>query len=262
MTDRDNREALTSDKRSKATLLAGVDSSGHVRVLNVEEVRFQGPAGGYDGLVLATHEQVQQLLRSGFTTLAGGRASADGTVPTADQAADGTAQRILVDEMGRLWVVPLPPDPVVSVLSVALVPSVFATAYSGLAVTAAAVDVAGAKRVRCEVDYTPAATDDKLWLYPQLSIQTPASYRLLQQLGSVAKPRSGPTAPPTVVRAPQGYSSYAPFDDLTTTAATPALASFELAPDDWQGALSLRFAVRSTALAAPGVVTIRVAVTL
>lgn len=104
MTDRDNREALSSDKRAKALLLAGVDSSGHVRVVSIEEARFQGPGGGYDGLVLATHEQVQQLMRSGFATLVGGRASSNSTVPTTDQAEDAAAQRVLIDAMGRVWV--------------------------------------------------------------------------------------------------------------------------------------------------------------
>lgn len=259
MTDRDNREAIALDKRNKAVLLAGVDSSGHVRVANIEEVRFQGPGGGYDGLVLATHEQVQQLMRSGFTTLAGGRASADGTVPSADQAADGTAQRILVDEMGRIWVVPVASPPVVEVLATALAPSVFATAYTGLATTSA-ISVAGAKRVLVDVAYTPAATGDGLWIYPQLSILTPAAYRYVQQVNAGGRPMSGPTTPPTVQRPVKGNSMYAPFESVTTTGAAAASQLFELDANDWRGALSLRFALRSTAVAGPGVVTLTIAV--
>lgn len=264
-TTRDRRDLAQIKKLiGRGHPIGGIGSDGKVYPLRIEE--FTGRARGYGGVLLAAHEQVPAFgqagteLRSGFALVAGGRVSLDGTVPTGDQGAAGQAQRILVDADGKVWVVAGTPDPTITTLATTLAPSVFGTAYGSL-VTTTAADVAGATRVRCEVSYTPAADDDKLWVYPQLSIQTPASYSLLQQLSSVAKPRSGPTLPPTVTRSPQGYSSYAPFDDLTTAAATAVTASFELAPDDWQGALSLRFALRSTALVGPGTVTMRVAVT-
>lgn len=104
-TDRDRRIQTRPNDNTEGhdgTLLAGVGSDGQPHGLEAEErVTSQQ---GYGGLILATHEQILELMRSGFGTIAAGRADADGSIPVADQAADATAQRILVDEHGRIWV--------------------------------------------------------------------------------------------------------------------------------------------------------------
>jgi hypothetical protein len=121
-TARDRREIRLLDKlRNLGRAVSGYGSDGAVYPFRVEE--FVQHLRGYGGLILAGAEQVPGIgnlaenLRSGFAVIAGGRASLDGTVPAADQAGDGQAQRILTDEMGRIWVTawPVPPstDPIV-----------------------------------------------------------------------------------------------------------------------------------------------------
>lgn len=92
--------------------LAGLDDENQIPAQPVAAVNAQGRpsvaraegAGTYRGWIFAAMERPLKSFLSRFVNVVGGRASADGTIPTDEQAPDDKAQRALLDEMGRIWV--------------------------------------------------------------------------------------------------------------------------------------------------------------
>lgn len=257
--------------------VGGVDLEGMPTPFTFEE------RGRYRGLILAGLERARKTLFSRFLYMIGGFVSSTGEVAASEEADDGTAQRVLVDEHGRLWArlpagvvnwiqeqtaivgedarqVPLQrlivgkeiTRPVT--LAASLAASLWTVAYASLATTLP-VQIDRAKRVTLRVTYTPGESGARLLLYPQITLgESPEVWGFVSAQQDALTPLSGLVNPASLARQSAGYFAEDPFAAFTTTAATPIVATFTL--DDYPALNALRFALRDTALTTAGTATI------